>query len=110
MTVKMAIGSTLSAAAASACCLGPIVLSVVGAGALSVTATRLEAVRPYFLGLTVVLLVLGFHRAYRPAGEICSADGTCTPSSKRSARIVLWIATAVVLLLAAFPWYSPWLL
>ncbi len=107
--MKLAIGSVLTAAAASACCLGPIVLSVVGAGALSATATKLEAVRPYFLGLTVVLLVLGFYHAYRPAGDICRADGTCAPSSKRSARLVLWIATVVVVLLAAFPWYSAWL-
>lgn len=39
--MKAVIGSVVAAAAASACCLGPIVLSVVGAGALSATATRL---------------------------------------------------------------------
>jgi len=106
--MKAVIGSVVAAAAASACCLGPVVLSVVGAGALSATATRLEVVRPYFLGLTVLLLGLGFYHAYRPAGDLCT-DGTCAPSSKRSAKLVLWIAVTLVVLLAAFPWYSRWL-
>jgi mercuric ion transport protein len=63
-----------------------------------------------FLALTVVLLGAGFYRTYRaPSGNRECADGTCAPGGNRKARVVLWIAAALVLLLAAFPYYAEYL-
>ena len=66
----------------------------------------MEPLRPWLLGATVVLLGVGFVSAYRREAE-CT-DDTCPPASRQSARIVLWIAVVVVVLLAAFPYYMKW--
>jgi mercuric ion transport protein len=109
--MKTAIGAIGAAVAASACCIGPVVFSLLGAGALGASAVKLEAYRPWFLGLTLVLVGAAFYSAYRPAAnDTCAADGTCTPGSKRTAKIMVWIAAAVAVLLIAFPYYIGYLL
>jgi mercuric ion transport protein len=104
--VKTVIASLLAAGAASACCIGPVVAAVLGAGALGAASTRMEPYRPWLLGVTVVLMGVGFVSAYRRDAEC--ADDTCAPASRRSAKIMLWIAVVVVGLLAAFPYYMKW--
>ena len=107
--MKTIVGAVSAAVAASACCLGPLVLSLVGAGALGAAATQLEVYRPFFLGLTVLLMGSAFYVTYRPGkGATCAADGSCTTASNRTARIVLWLAGAAVVLLVAFPYYIEW--
>ena len=111
--MKTGIGAVLAAVAASACCLGPVALSAVGAGALGAMATRLAPYRPWFLTLTAVLLGAAFYTTYRPTGAetgCCAADGSCSPSSRRTARIILWVVTVAAVLLATFPYYLDWLL
>lgn len=109
--MKTVIGSVVAATVASACCLGPVLLALVGAGALGAAATQLEPYRPMFLGLTFALLGAAFYFTYRPqAGAACAADGSCALSPRRAAKIALWIATVVVVLLAAFPYYVNWLI
>lgn len=107
--MKAVVGSVVAAAAASACCLGPVVFSFLGAGALGAASTRLEPYRPWFLALTAVLLGMGFIAAYRRQPAACS-DGSCAPSSRRTARIMLWLAIVFVGLLATFPYYVKWLI
>jgi mercuric ion transport protein len=109
--MKTAIGAIGAAVAASACCIGPVVFSLLGAGALSAFAVKLEVYRPWFLGLTLVLVGAAFYSAYRPAAnERCAADRTCTPDSKRAAKIMVWIAAALAVLLIAFPYYIGYLM
>jgi mercuric ion transport protein len=104
--VKTAIGSVLAAAGASICCIGPVLLSALGAGALGAAAAQFEAYRPMLLTITVALLGAAFYTTYRPsATESCGVDGTCRPASRRVAKIGLWLATLLVILLVAFPYY-----
>ncbi len=104
--MKTAVASVVVAAAASVCCIGPVVAAVLGAGALGAASTRFEPYRPWFLGLTLVLLGFGFVSAYRTQPEC--ADGTCAPRARRTARVVLWIAAGLVGLLVTFPYYMKW--
>lgn len=109
--MKTAIGVIGAAVAASACCIGPVVFSLLGAGALGASAVKLEAYRPWFLGLTLVMVGAAFYGAYRPAAnENCAADGACMPGSKRAAKIMVWIAAALAVLLVAFPYYIGYLM
>jgi mercuric ion transport protein len=110
--MKAVVGSVVAAVAASACCLGPVLFSLVGAGALGAAAVKLEPYRPWFLGVTGLLLAAGFYTAYRTSrsADACAADGTCAPSSQRTAKILLWVATVLVVLLTVFPYYVNWLL
>lgn len=106
--MKAVVGSVLAAVGASACCLGPVVLSLVGAGAFAATAARLEIYRAYFLILTFFLLGTAFYVTYRPAGTACRSDAACAPDSRRTAKITLWIVMVVVALLVTFPYYIGW--
>ena len=102
--MRTVIASVIAAAGASACCLGPFVLSAIGAGALGAAAVKLEPLRPLFLVITAGLLGAGFVVVYRAeASQQCAADGSCAPSSKRTAKIVLWLATIAVILLITCP-------
>jgi copper chaperone CopZ len=63
--------------------------------------------RPYLLGITFLLLGLGFCFAYRKPKSACDPGTVCEkPETNRAGRIGLWVATAVVLIVAAFPYYS----
>ena len=104
--MKVVIASVVAAAAASVCCIGPVVAAVLGAGALGAMSTKFEPFRPYFLILTAVLLGVGFVSAYRH--EPACGDESCRPASRRTARMLLWIAVVLVVLLAAFPYYMRW--
>lgn len=102
-----ALGSAGAAFVASLCCLGPLLLGGLGVGALLVAT--FAPLRPYFLTVSAVLLVLGFYfvnRTPRAApvceGEVCAADSPV----RRAAKPVLWLATVAVLALALFPYYG----
>ena len=109
MTTKTMMATVAAAVGASACCVGPVVLSVVGAGALGASVSRLEPLRPVFIGLTAVLLGWAFFTTYRRSGEACAAEGTCSPASNRRTKILLWVMTAIVIALVTFPYYVNWL-
>jgi mercuric ion transport protein len=102
----MVIGSVLAATGASICCIGPVLFSVLGAGAVGAAAAQFEAYRPILLTVTVALLGAAFYTTYRPsAPENCGPEGACQPASKRVAKIGLWLATLFVILLVTFPYY-----
>jgi mercuric ion transport protein len=102
------LGTVTAAIGASLCCILPVAVAVLGIGSAAAGA-KLEPLRPYFVGLTVVLLGYAFYQAYRPRecelGEACAI-----PESRRRSRILLWGVTLVAVLLLAFPYYVSWLL
>jgi len=106
MREKTTLGASLLAAiTASLCCIGPLVATLLGIGSFG-AATLFEAWRPYFLGITFALLAAAFYFTYRQR-EVACADGTCkVTSAPRWNKVLLWIATVVVILFAAFPYYS----
>jgi mercuric ion transport protein len=108
--MKSGIGAVFAAVAASACCLGPVVFTAIGSGALAAASTKLAVVRPVFLGLAIMLLGSGFYRSYgrRRTAAAC-VDGACPRDVNRKARVVLWIATIAVVLFATFPYYAGYL-
>lgn len=107
MKDKAFIGASLVAGiAASLCCILPIVFALAGAGIVGASAF-FATWRPYLLGTTFLLLGLGFYFAYRKPKHACEPGSACEkPATNTTGRIGLWIATAVVLIVAAFPYYS----
>jgi copper chaperone CopZ len=106
MREKTTLGvALLSAITASLCCIGPLAATLLGIGSFGATAL-FEAWRPYFLGITFVLLAVAFYFTYRERETAC-ADGTCKVSrASRWNKALLWMVTGVVILFAAFPSYS----
>ena len=103
------VGSVASGFLASACCIGPVVLTLLGVsgGAL---AHRLEPLRPYLLVVTYALLGGAFYLTYRPPSEACQPGDACAarPAGRANA-FLLWIGAVMVVLSTTFPWYSEYL-
>jgi hypothetical protein len=105
-TSWFAAGSVFAAIVASLGCILPIVFALTGFSILGASAL-FDAWRPYLLGLTFALLAFGFYFGYRPGKEQYPPGSACAmPATKRSGRLLLWIATVAVVLFAAFPYYS----
>lgn len=102
-------GSMLGGVLASACCVGPLVLSLLGVSGAAF-AQRFEPWRPYLLVLTYGLLGGAFYLTYRPGGADCGPGATCEmPRTSRAGRVALWFGAVVVLLATLFPVYSVYL-
>lgn len=102
-------GALLAGLAASACCLGPLILTILGIGGAA-SALALEPYRPYLLILTAAFLGLAFHRTYRRPADACGPGEACAmPRANRTGKILLWLVTVVVIVAATFPHYSRYL-
>ena len=102
-------GALVAGLAASACCLGPLVLTIVGIGGAA-SALALAPYRPYLLVLTAAFLGLAFYLNNRRPPTACGPGDACEiPKASRVGKMLLWLVTLVVVLAATFPYYSPYL-
>lgn len=114
-TALASAGAVATAFLASACCLGPLVLALLGLGGAGLLIA-LEPYRPYLLVATFGLLGAGFYLAYRPrpasapaaagSGDACECP---VPRASRAGRALLWVAAVVALAFLAFPYVAPWI-
>ena len=104
--MKTALASVLAAGVASACCIGPVALVLLGAGSIGASLSALEPYRPALLTATALLLCGAFFVAYRPIAD-CDA---CSTTSRTRTRVAVWLAAAVAIALVAFPYYVAYLL
>jgi mercuric ion transport protein len=104
----LGFGSVLAAIGASVCCVGPLLLLSLGiGGAWMSNLTSMASVRPFFILLTLVFIGLGYRKLY-VLPDSCEAGVACAlPEDKRKQRMIYWIASVLVLMLLAFPWYAP---
>ena len=96
-TASGALGLGAFAAAIGACCGFPWAVALLGVGG-AVALARLSFLLPYTLLGAAALLAVAFWWAYRPV-TVC-ADGTCNPVSRRPLRVIVWVATVIVMGLA----------
>ncbi len=103
----LGVGAVLAAFGASLCCTLPVAVAVLGFGSAALAA-RLEPLRPWLAGLSVLVLGFAFYQAYRPTN--CAPGQTCAVSAgRRRRRIAVWIVAVVAVALMAFPYYASWL-
>lgn len=109
--VWLGLGAVLAAIAASACCIGPLILLSLGiGGAWMSTLTSMESIRPFFLVVTLAFITLAFRKVYR-VPKACETEQSCSLTSiERTRRIIFWIGSIILLGLLAFPWVAPWFL
>ena len=102
------IGSVASAFLASFCCIGPLVFALMGVGGIGFAA-RFETYRPYFVGLTFLLMGGAFYATYG-RWQACEPGSTCeVRGAGKVNRIVLWVATIFALVFVAAPYLLSWL-
>lgn len=98
----------LAAVGASICCVGPLVLLLMGiGGAWVANLAALEPVRPFFIGATLLFVALAFRRLYL-VPQVCEPGSPCADlRTVRRQRLMFWIVVVVLASLLAVPWMAP---
>jgi len=108
------VAGLIAAFLASLCCIGPLVFAALGVGVgatgtLVGTAGFLKALlpyRPWFIGLTLLLLGMSFYYAYRKPSSACAAEAGCAARSASGLnRKRLWLIAALALLVVLAPYW-----
>ncbi|MDX8410267.1 MAG: mercuric transporter MerT family protein [Mariprofundaceae bacterium] len=94
-------GAVLAGSLASACCIGPVVVVLLGFGSASVFIA-MEPYRPVFAAITVALLVWAGWRHWQ-GREQCTASG-CQPRKP----LLLWLLGGLAILLLISPSLLPY--
>lgn len=111
MNTKVLAGSAIGTAlAASVCCIGPLLFALLGLGG-GALLLKFESYRPVLLVATSLILASAFYVTYRrrPAEECRPGTACANPASRQGQKIMVWVVTAIVLLLATFPYYGKFL-
>ena len=98
----------LTAIAASLCCITPILAFVAGASGIATTFSWLEPARPYFIGLTVLVLGFAWYQKLNPKKE-AEIDCDCEEGEKKpflQTTTFLGIVTVFAALMLSFPLYA----
>ena len=90
------------------CCVFPVALSFLGVSGLAFAAA-LTPYLPYFIGLTVISLATAFYFTYRTQKDYAPDEACATTKRRRFQVGFLWVVTALVLILLAFPYLMPFL-
>lgn len=104
------VGGVAAAVAASLCCIGPLVLVMLGiGGAWAANLAVLEPFRPYFLGAAIIFLFLAWKKIYlAPAAAACTPGSLCAiPQTNRIYKALFWIVVTLVALALLFPYIAP---
>jgi hypothetical protein len=91
-TTGASVGAMLTSLLTLSCCLP---LPFLGAAGIAGASVFLAGARPWLLGLSIILLGLGFFQVYR--GMRCRAR------QSKTAIALLGMATVIVVLLVLFP-------
>lgn len=98
----------VAAILASVCCLGPLVLLMLGiSGAWIGNLTRLEPYRPLFVGAALVALYFAHRRIFRPAADCEPGEICAVPAVNRAYRILFWVVVALLAVALAYPLIAP---
>ena len=111
-TTLMAAGGLLGALAASSCCILPVVLFSLGIGGAWIgNFTQLAPYQPYFLAATAVFIGTGYWLVHRASRRACVEGEACArPLPNRLVKIVLIVATVLVVTAVGFDFLAPLLL
>lgn len=97
----------LAAIGASVCCVGPLLLLMLGiGGAWVANLSAVEPLRPWFIAATAVFLGLAFRRLYLQP-EVCESGAACAETMvlKRQ-RLIFWVVAVALLALLSMPWLA----
>lgn len=110
VTKTTLIGGVLAALAASACCLGPLVLVSLGiGGAWMSNLALLEPYRPLFIGIALLCMLIAYRKIFRaPDPQACAPGTICAlPQTNTTYRMMFWGVSCLVLLALAYPYLVP---
>ena len=99
----------LAAILASTCCLGPLVLLMLGIGGAWVgNLTALEPYRPIFMGVAGVALFLSYRRIFRPATQCQPGEVCAIPQVRITYKALFGLVLVLFVIAAGFPFVVPY--
>ncbi|MEK7737048.1 MAG: mercuric ion transporter MerT [Pseudomonadota bacterium] len=97
----------LAALLASSCCLGPLVLLMLGfSGAWIGNLAALEAYRPWFIGAALAALWFAYRRIWRSTSDCRQGEVCAVPQVRTTYQTLFWIVVALVLMALVFPYLA----
>ncbi|WP_375587286.1 mercuric transport protein MerTP [Flagellimonas aurea] len=97
-----------TAITASLCCITPVLALIAGTSGMASTFAWLEAFRPFFIGLTVLVLGFAWYQKLKSKSQQeidCACENDVKPSFLQSKRFLLFVTLFAGLVLA-FPYFS----
>ncbi len=108
---KWSLAGAIGAAfAASACCIGPLLVLFLGTGgALAAGFSSLTKFRPLFIGITILSLGWAYYKLiYKPQKVACEPGSSCeSPATRKRNKILFWSIAVLSIILLAFPYILP---
>lgn len=103
------LAAGVAAILASTCCLGPLLLLMLGvSGAWIGSLTQLEPYRPFFVGISFVALAMSWRRVWRPAADCAPGEVCAIPQARWSYQLLYIIVVLLLVITVSFPWIAPW--
>jgi copper chaperone CopZ len=103
---KLLSAGLLTAIASSLCCITPVLAIVAGSRGLASTFSWLDPFRPYFIGMTVLVLGFAWYQKLKSTKEIdCNCETIENPNFMQT-KSFLGIITVTTVLLLSFPSYA----
>ena len=98
----------LAAILASTCCLGPLVLLMLGfSGAWIGNLTALEPYRPVFVVAAVLALAFAYKRIFRPAAACKPGDVCAVPQIRTIYKVLFGLVAILTMIAVGFPFIAP---
>ena len=94
-TSGSAIGISAIASFIGLCCLGPWAVALLGVSG-AVAMAKWQPIRPYRLGLAVIMLLWAFWRVYGPPRKKLCDAGLCAARPSLWLQGSLWLATILI--------------
>ena len=103
------IGGIIAAIGASVCCVGPLVLLLLGiSGSWIGNLTAFEPYRPVFILFVALLFGYSGWKIYRPVEE-CAPDAACAlPTMQRRRKVIFWFSAITAILLVTSNYWIIW--
>ena len=99
----------IAALLASTCCLGPLVLVLLGfSGAWIGQLTALEPYRPLFLTAALLALAMARRQIWRAPAACVPRQVCARPGVRRTYKALFWLVAALIAIALLYPYLAPW--
>ena len=105
LSFKLIITSIVTGIVASLCCITPILAIVAGVGGMASFFSWVEPLRPYLIGVTLIVLLITWYVHLKPKKSEPNCDCETEKKSKTSSSFILGFITIFVGLSLTFPYY-----
>ena len=98
----------VAAILASICCLGPLLLLMLGfSGAWIGNLTALEPYRPFFVAAAIMTLFFAYRQIFRPVAACQPGEVCAVPQVRATYRALFGLVAVLILIAVSFPFVTP---